>query len=192
VPFDERAAAAVRARGGSRLAGWLAGVSGDECARLRARVVVVGGAAGSPVAGADVVLAAAGPRAGATLTTPEVAAGVDAGRELAAAAARDGINVIAGVSDAGAGALAAWLTGDAPDPEIRGPLGALRRLGGGELTVLTGLALGAGERGLGYVCQGAAAAAAAAVALEVEPDLRARVLGLAGGDDVLAALSVVR
>jgi hypothetical protein len=33
-------------------------------------------------------------------------------------------------------------------PDIRGPLGALRRLGGGEIAVLCGLALGAGEQGL--------------------------------------------
>src|SRR5207247_1091596 len=63
-----------------------------------------------------------------------------------------------------------------PDPETRGPLGALRRLGGGELTVLAGLALGAGERGLGYVCRGPAATAAAAVAVAVEPGLRPRLL----------------
>jgi nicotinate-nucleotide--dimethylbenzimidazole phosphoribosyltransferase len=39
-------------------------------------------------------------------------------------------------------------------PAIDGPLDALRRLGGGELAVLCGLALGAGEHGLGYVCDG--------------------------------------
>src|SRR5207244_3562559 len=80
---------------------WLAGVTGEERPRLRARVVVVGGEPG-PVAGAEVIVAGAGPQAGATLTTPEVAAGGDAGRALAAAAAHDGINVLAGVSDAAA------------------------------------------------------------------------------------------
>ncbi|HEY3019078.1 MAG TPA: nicotinate-nucleotide--dimethylbenzimidazole phosphoribosyltransferase [Solirubrobacteraceae bacterium] len=208
MPLDERAAAAVRTRGGSPLAVWLAGVTGDEHPGVRARVVVVGaGAPAVPVAGVDVVVAEAGPQAAATLTTPEVAAGVDAGRELAAAAAGDGIAVLAGVSAAPADALASWLTGGAPGPEIRGPLGALRRLGGGELTVLTGLALGAGERGLGYVCEGLAASAAAGVAVAVEPDLRPRLLagrpsaqplhgallerlGLApAGGDVLAALA---
>src|SRR5206468_5612092 len=101
VPFDERAAAAVRARGGPPAAAWLAGVTGDERLRLCARVVVVGGEA-EPVAGAEVIVALAGPQGGATLTTPEVAAGVDAGRDVAAAAARDGINVLAGASDAAA------------------------------------------------------------------------------------------
>jgi nicotinate-nucleotide--dimethylbenzimidazole phosphoribosyltransferase len=61
-------------------------------------------------------------------------------------------------------------------PRIRGPLGALRRLGGGDLAVLCGLALGAGEHGLAYVCDGLIASAAAAVAVAVEPDLRPRLL----------------
>jgi len=56
------------------------------------------------------------------------------------------------------------------------PLAALRCLGGGDIAVLTGLALGAGEHGLGYVCDGLAATAAAAVAVAVEPDLRERLL----------------
>ncbi len=58
----------------------------------------------------------------------------------------------------------------------RGPLGALRRVGGGEIAVLCGLALGAGEHGLGYVCDGLIATAAAAVAAAVEPDLLPRLL----------------
>ena len=58
----------------------------------------------------------------------------------------------------------------------RGPLHALRRLGGGEIAVLCGLALGAGEHGLGYVCDGLIATAAAAVAVGIEPDLRPRLL----------------
>jgi nicotinate-nucleotide--dimethylbenzimidazole phosphoribosyltransferase len=58
----------------------------------------------------------------------------------------------------------------------RGPLHALRRLGGGEIAVLCGLALGAGEHGLGYVCDGLIATAAAAVAAGIEPDLRPRLL----------------
>jgi nicotinate-nucleotide--dimethylbenzimidazole phosphoribosyltransferase len=61
-------------------------------------------------------------------------------------------------------------------PELRGPLSALRRLGGGEIAVLCGLALGAGEHGLAYLCDGVIATAAAAVAVEVEPDLCARLL----------------
>lgn len=61
-------------------------------------------------------------------------------------------------------------------PEIRGPLGALRRLGGGEIAVLFGLALGAGEHGLAFVCDGLIATAAAALASELEPDLAPRLL----------------
>jgi nicotinate-nucleotide--dimethylbenzimidazole phosphoribosyltransferase len=61
-------------------------------------------------------------------------------------------------------------------PEIRGPLGALRRLGGGDIAVLCGLALGAGEHGLAYVCDGLIATAGAAVAAAVEPALRPRLL----------------
>jgi nicotinate-nucleotide--dimethylbenzimidazole phosphoribosyltransferase len=101
--------------------------------------------------------------------------------------------------------LAAWLTGRAPGdlcgrgtgiddaalarkravveralrrhgPAIDGPLDALRRLGGGEIAVLCGLALGAGEHGLGYVCDGLIATAAAALAAAVAPPLAARLL----------------
>ncbi len=61
-------------------------------------------------------------------------------------------------------------------PRIRGPLGALRRLGGGDIAVLSGLALGAGEQGLGYVCDGLIATAAAAMAVAIEPGLRPRLL----------------
>jgi nicotinate-nucleotide--dimethylbenzimidazole phosphoribosyltransferase len=61
-------------------------------------------------------------------------------------------------------------------PRIDGPRDALRRLGGGELAVLAGLALGAGENGLGYVCDGVIATAAAAIAAAIEPELRPRLL----------------
>lgn len=60
----------------------------------------------------------------------------------------------------------------APD----GPLAALRRLGGGDLALLCGLALGAGEHGLGYVCDGLIATAAVAIAAEVQPALLPRLL----------------
>jgi nicotinate-nucleotide--dimethylbenzimidazole phosphoribosyltransferase len=56
------------------------------------------------------------------------------------------------------------------------PLDALARLGGGEIAVLCGLALGAGEHGLAYVCDGVIATAAAAVAVALAPDLRARLV----------------
>jgi nicotinate-nucleotide--dimethylbenzimidazole phosphoribosyltransferase len=61
-------------------------------------------------------------------------------------------------------------------PHIDGPLAALARLGGGELAVLAGLALGAGEHGLGYVCDGVIATAAAATAAAYDPQLRPRLV----------------
>jgi len=101
-------------------------------------------------------------------------------------------------------ALAAWLTGRDPaeltgpgtgldragvirkaaiirralehHKDARDPLDALARLGGGEIAVLTGLALGAGEHGLGYICDGLIATAAVAIAAEIAPDLKPRLL----------------
>jgi nicotinate-nucleotide--dimethylbenzimidazole phosphoribosyltransferase len=58
----------------------------------------------------------------------------------------------------------------------RGPLHALRRLGGGDIAMLCGLALGAGEHGVGFVCDGLAATAAAAVAVGIEHGLGPRLL----------------
>lgn len=98
-------------------------------------------------------------------------------------------------------ALACWLTGRAPGdltgpgtgldpagvarkaqvveralalhgPEIDGPLEALRRLGGGDLAVLAGLALGAAEHGVGLLCDGVIATAAIAIAAELCPGVR--------------------
>ena len=59
---------------------------------------------------------------------------------------------------------------------IDGPLEALRRLGGGELAVLAGLALGAGEHGIGLIADGLIATAAIAVAADLHPELRAWLL----------------
>jgi nicotinate-nucleotide--dimethylbenzimidazole phosphoribosyltransferase len=56
------------------------------------------------------------------------------------------------------------------------PTDLLADLGGGEIAVLTGLALGAGEHGLGYVCDGVIATAAAAVAAAIAPALEPRLL----------------
>ena len=56
------------------------------------------------------------------------------------------------------------------------PADVLADLGGGEIAVLAGLALGAGEHGLGYVCDGVIATAAAAVAAAIAPGLRPRLL----------------
>ena len=61
-------------------------------------------------------------------------------------------------------------------PRADHPREALRRLGGGEIAVLAGLVLGAGESGLGYVCDGVIATAAAAVAAGLEPAVRPRLL----------------
>jgi nicotinate-nucleotide--dimethylbenzimidazole phosphoribosyltransferase len=151
---------------------------------------------------ADVVRVDAGvapardPAGGPALEVAEVATAVDAGRALAARAARDGITVLAGAAPSpgaaiAATSLAAALSGRPPaGPHAgpaaralarhagttRGPLGALRRLGHGDLALLCGLALGAGEHGLGYLCDGLTGTAAAAVAVAVEPDLRPRLL----------------
>jgi nicotinate-nucleotide--dimethylbenzimidazole phosphoribosyltransferase len=56
------------------------------------------------------------------------------------------------------------------------PLDALASFGGGEIAILTGLALGAGRYGLGYVCDGLIATAAAAMAVRLAPDLEARIV----------------
>jgi nicotinate-nucleotide--dimethylbenzimidazole phosphoribosyltransferase len=60
--------------------------------------------------------------------------------------------------------------------QIDGPRDALRRLGGGELALLCGLALGAHEHSLGYVCDGVVATAAVAIAVAIEPGLGPRLL----------------
>jgi nicotinate-nucleotide--dimethylbenzimidazole phosphoribosyltransferase len=69
------------------------------------------------------------------------------------------------------------------------PLRALRRHGTGEIAVLCGVALGAGEHGLGCVCDGLAALAGAAVAAAIEPTLRPRVRAI-GEDDHAAHLGI--
>jgi nicotinate-nucleotide--dimethylbenzimidazole phosphoribosyltransferase len=56
------------------------------------------------------------------------------------------------------------------------PVDALAHFGGGEIAVLTGLALGAGEHGLGYVADGVIATAAAAIATAIAPELKARLI----------------
>jgi len=189
----------------------------------RAGVSVLAGAVGAPVLVVDAGVRDLGPVAGVralglrpsanlerepALSAGAVAAAVDAGRALAAEAARDGATVLVG-GDMGIGnttpatCLAAVLCGGEPlvgpgtgldpagverkravvaralalhGPEISGPLSALRRLGGGEIAVLCGLALGAGECGLAYVCDGLIATAAAAVAAAIEPGLSPRLL----------------
>ena len=58
------------------------------------------------------------------------------------------------------------------EPRALAPLDALRCLGGGEIAVLCGLALGAAEHGVGYLCDGVIATAAAATAVAIEPGVR--------------------
>ena len=145
------------------------------------------------------------------LAVDEVRSALRAGREIAARAAADGVDLlIAGEMGIGnttpAACLAAALCGlDASAVVGRGtgvddaglqrkrvvidralalhagaaagdPVELLRRLGGGELAVICGLALGAGEHGLGLICDGVIATAAIAVAVELAPALRDRLL----------------
>jgi nicotinate-nucleotide--dimethylbenzimidazole phosphoribosyltransferase len=165
VPVDE----AARARGADEQSRWLAGVTGDPSgAAPRVRTI--------DAADVDVLhttLAARRDTPG--MSVGEVALAVDAGRELAARASAAGIQVLVATApserdDTAARAVAAALTGGSE----HGPLGVLRRLGDATTAVLCGVALGAGEQGLGCVCDGLAALAGAAVAAGIEPDLRPR------------------
>jgi nicotinate-nucleotide--dimethylbenzimidazole phosphoribosyltransferase len=144
------------------------------------------------------------------LRVDEVRSALRAGRDLAARAAADGVDLlIAGemgiANTTPAACLAAALTGlDAAavvgrgtgvddaglrrkravveralalhGPHLEDETEVLRRLGGGELAVLCGLALGAGEHGLGLICDGVIATAAIAVAVAMAPALRDRLL----------------
>jgi nicotinate-nucleotide--dimethylbenzimidazole phosphoribosyltransferase len=172
VPVDPRARADALARGAGPAAAWLAAVTGSAAAP---RVRVVNAADIEVLRGA---LAARRDTPG--LSVGEVALAVDAGREIAATAAAEAVAVLvatapAGRDDAAAHALAEYLTG-ATEPVAHGPLGALRRLGDATSAVLCGVAVGAGEHGLGCVCEGLAATAGAAVAAGIEPDLRPRLI----------------
>lgn len=144
------------------------------------------------------------------LAEDEVRSAIRAGRELAARAAVDGVDLlIAGEMGIGNTTPAACLTAalcglnaeevvgrgtgvddaglqrkreviaralDLHRASVTDPMDLLRRLGGGELAVLCGLALGAGEHGLGLICDGVIATAAIAVAAELAPDLKPRLL----------------
>jgi nicotinate-nucleotide--dimethylbenzimidazole phosphoribosyltransferase len=205
VPADAPAREAARARGATPAAVWAAGVTGADPARVHARAFVAcppnAVPAGGWGAGLDVVVVerSLAPDRDSTreaaMSVGEVALAVDAGRELAAQAAAGGITVVAIASSddrdaTAAQALAGALAGAAQPPagaaagaalalharHVTGPLGALRRLGTPVIAVLCGVALGAGERGLGCVCEGLAASAAAAVAAGIEPDLGARLI----------------
>jgi len=119
----------------------------------------------------------AGPEAGRPMATvAHVASAVDDGRDRAAAAAAAGVTllVVTGPADPVAtDRVLGWLGGERGT--IRGPLGALWRLGDEALAVLCGVALGAGEQGLALLADGAAGTAATGLALAVQPGLRPRV-----------------
>lgn len=145
------------------------------------------------------------------LDADELRSALRAGRELAAAAAADGVDLLiagemgianttpaaclaAGLCGLGAEAVVGRGTG-VDDAGLRrkravvaralslhgeasagDPVELLRRVGGGELAVLCGLALGVGEHGLGLICDGVIATAAVAVAAALRPELRGRLL----------------
>ena len=182
VPVDARARADALARGADEYGAWLAAVTRAPSVRA------------IDTADLDVLRTTLAARRDAPgMSVGEVALAVDTGRALAARAAADGAGVVvarapAGRDDTAAKALAASLTGPT-EPVAHGPLRALRRLGDATTAVLCGVALGAGEHGLGCVCDGLAALAGAAVAAGIEPDLRPRLIAVrAPGDPAHAAL----
>jgi NaMN:DMB phosphoribosyltransferase len=175
VPVDEAARAEAIGRGADESGAWLAAVTG----RSDPGTLLVD-------AGDVEVLhtALAAHRDTPGMSVGEVALAVDAGREIAARAAADGVQLLLATAPDGrdgtaARAVAAALAAGSE----HGPLGVLRRLGDATTAVLCGVALGAGEQGLGCVCEDATALAGAAVAAGIEPDLRDRlaVAPAAGG-----------
>jgi hypothetical protein len=152
----------ARAGGANELSVWLAGATSGD---VRVRVVAVHARAWT----AD------------PPEVPEVAAAVDEGRDGVLQAEATVIVVTGGDAERAAG------LGAALDADPARPLRALRTAGSHDLGLLCGLALGAGEHGLGFVADGAAATAAARVAIAIEPDLSARVRTLG---DPFAELSL--
>ena len=180
VPVDARARADALARGATEYAAWLAAVTTSSERRT------------IDTAGIDVLdTTLAAHRDAPGMSVGAVALAVDTGRALAADAAADGVGIVvarapADRDDSAARALAESLAGTAE----HGPLGALRRLGDATTAVLCGVALGAGEHGLGCMCDGLAALAGAAVAAGIEPDLGPRLTAVrAAGDPAHAALA---
>jgi len=172
VPVDLRARDAAVAGGADEFGAWVAAASGVSEERAEMRVI--------DTADVEVLRTTLAPRGdGSILSVGEVALAVDTGRGLAARAAGEGVHVLVAAaagdgSDAAARALADGLAA----PGDHGPLGALRRLGDAPIAVVCGVALGAGEHGLGCVAAGAAALAGAAVASGIEPDLRSRLIAV--------------
>lgn len=173
-PFDAPAAAAVADGPGRVPVAWLAGCLHDPAPRVHVRRHVQLGGPADP------------------LSVEETARWVDAGREAAAHAKAAGVTVLvaAGAPSDATERLRAWLDG-MPVPEhaeIRGPLGALRRLGDADAAVLVGVVLGAGEQGLAVLAEGPAAGAAADLAIALEPELRPRVVTTEDADLTVAVL----
>jgi len=200
VPVDAEAMAAARERGAGELAVWLAGVTGAQRPVVRSRTVW---AESVIERRADRATGAEAASSEPALTVPEVAQAVDAGRDLAARAAAQAITlvvarsqgpaegtqtVVARSQDPADGARGAALIAALADDPAH-PLRSLRRLGNAEIAVLCGVALGAGERGLGCVCEGLAALAGAAVAAAIEPTLRPR-LRAADGHEQAAQVGI--
>jgi hypothetical protein len=189
-PFDERAAAAAVPTGdAAEVAAWLAGCGAGVPPRVAVHVVLAG-EGDVAWAGADADAFARIPAGGALPSVGHVARAVDQGRDLAAAAAAASATVLAigGAGDEAAPArLAAWLSGRAQSPQVRGPLGALWRLGSEDIAVLCGVALGAGEQGLALACGGRAGIAATGTAVAVQPALRPRVRVVGAAPDALFA-----
>jgi nicotinate-nucleotide--dimethylbenzimidazole phosphoribosyltransferase len=158
VPVDDAAIGAARARGDGDLAVWLAGVTGAQ-RPVMARTI-----------GAKSVLTGDEP----PLAVPQVARAVDAGRDLAARAAAEAIRLVTARSQDSADPPPAISVIAALADDPGHPLRTLRHLGDEEIAVLCGVALGAGEHGLGCVCDGLAAIAGGAVAAAIEPALRPR------------------
>jgi nicotinate-nucleotide--dimethylbenzimidazole phosphoribosyltransferase len=171
VPADARARADALARGADEYDAWRASVSHTG------RAIVADGAPPEPLRDAP------------GMTVGEVALAVDTGREVAARAAAGGVGVLVARAPAGHDDTAARMVAEtlAAGGE-HGPLGTLRRLGDATTAVLCGVALGAGEHGLGCVCDGVEAVAAAAVAAGIEPGLLPRLVAVRGpATDALAA-----
>jgi nicotinate-nucleotide--dimethylbenzimidazole phosphoribosyltransferase len=125
------------------------------------------------------------------MSVGEVALAVDTGRDLAARAAAQGVGVLVARAPADRDDTAARAVVEALSGETEhGPLGTLRRLGDATTALLCGVALGAGEHGLGCVCADVAALAGAAVAAGIEPDLRPRLI--APAEPALAARLGIR
>jgi hypothetical protein len=109
-----------------------------------------------------------------------VAAAVDEGRALAARAGRAGAGRVLlrsrDVRDLdGWRRVTAWLDGPRGGDAPAGPLSALRRFGDGQLAVLMGVVLGAGEQGMACTCEDVSSRVAGRLAVELEPELADRV-----------------